>query len=58
MKGLYVDQVLCIAAGLRFVLPKLPVELELAPLFTAQFENSDVLFEAGFRLGANLNARG
>ena len=52
MKGFYVDQSICVAAGLRFVLPKTPLEVELAPLFAAQFENSDVLFEAGFRLGA------
>ena len=52
LKGFYVDQSICVAAGLRFVLPKTPLEVELAPLFAAQFENSDVLFEAGFRLGA------
>ena len=51
LKGFYVDQSLCVAAGLRFVLPKTPLEVELAPLFAAQFENDDVLFEAGFRLG-------
>lgn len=51
--GLYTDQLLSIATGIRLSVPKLEqLEVEVSPLCLLGFEKSGVLVQPGFRAGA------
>ena len=51
--GLYTDQLLSIATGIRLSVPKLEqLEVEVSPLCLLGFEKNGVLVQPGFRAGA------
>lgn len=53
VSGTYRDQVFCLSPALRFCIPNIKnLEFELAQLTSLAFENSTVVMQVGFHIGA------